>query len=470
MIKQNNNQIVAADLWARCTDSENLDKINEAIASKRIDADAGAYMKSLYIDGMQNFREMFFFLGKLLGAPKTPIFPYNPENGGIEQPAEIALIGPQGTYLVNHRFDADPIRNQFFIFQNGSSTSLSISSIVTVIVAAQKNVSRAIDKVTGKYYDDYVNDVINVSTNVLAKHANDASVRAVTEKIKTAFAKKFVTNAAEEVALIIGHGYEKVIVDLVRELDKIVPPHARLRDVYRMKMLFDIIPQARAFIDSVMDHMKDQVVSVRDKFYDLDNKRNYRDAKIIVNIGRDGEFIPLEIICQVRMFFDFEMATHKGYEKLRGVKTSTVNANQDIVQTHYNGIRQYNQLIYDCIRALVERVGWNILYSRNYMSGESLLDGFPKIQVKFYPQKIVDSIMRKIDNNVRNEIFKIKNAARKLKVEEEIGIFRYMAKFILAAAIPYAGKYEKLSGIGMEYDIFNFVMGELYRYYENDVL
>ena len=70
----------------------------------------------------------------------------------------------------------------------------------------------------------------------------------------------------------------------------------RLQDVWRVKCLFDLIPQARTFIERIQSMMPDRILSVRDCFYNMQNPRNYRDAKIIINIGTDNKnIIPMEI-------------------------------------------------------------------------------------------------------------------------------------------------------------------------------
>jgi hypothetical protein len=49
-------------------------------------------------------------------------------------------------------------------------------------------------------------------------------------------------------------------------------------------------------------------------------------------------------------------------------------------------------------------------------------------------------------------------------------VFRYVTQFILFAALPYGYKFDEIKNMGFSGKVFNFVMKELYRYYENDVL
>ena len=305
-------------------DSKNLTAINRALESGRIDEDTAQYLTALYSNSMTWLREVFYVLGKTFGAPKAPVMKYDyAKDCAIDEPIRISDINPLVPYLVNHRLDDDPMRNQFFSSSAGHKIDLSVSSIVTVIVAAQKKIERALDKITGKYYTDYVKDVANAAYNVLAAHEREASAKAIAEKIREKFSEKYISAGSETVLSIIGRGHEKIAVDLVREIDKVTPPHFRLRDVWRVKCLFDLIPQARLFIERLYKIMPDRIMSVRDNFYNMQNPRNYRDAKVIINIGPDADtIIPMEIICQVRTFFEFERQTHSAYEIARKKKNA----------------------------------------------------------------------------------------------------------------------------------------------------
>ncbi|MCL2331849.1 MAG: hypothetical protein FWC61_04915, partial [Proteobacteria bacterium] len=261
--------------------------------------------------------------------------------------------------------------------------------------------------------------------------------------------------------------HEKIAVELIRELDKIPRPQERLKDVYRLKLLFDMVPQARAFLDGLTNAVPDKIISIADNFFNTKNSRNYRDAKIILDIGTDGAVIPMEVICQVRSFYDFEKQGRKIYESLRVHKS---NNQQEIIKFHEDGIKQYNTMVCDSLAELFERVGWNILYSRAGGVRESLFDGFPRFSVRSYPPEIVESIIRKLEGNVRNEVFKIENSPRELSQAENLQIFEYMARFILASAMPYLAGDWKIQGSGTEHKLFNFVMAEIYRYHKNDSL
>lgn len=447
-------------------DRKNLLAIEKARKSGRINDEAANYLSELYTDSFIWFREVFYFLGKCFGAPKAPVMRYDYEtDSAIEEPIKISDINPLHPYIVHHRLDADPMRNQFFTSGVGHKIDLAVSSIVTVIVGAQKSIDRALDKITGKYYSSYVDDVADTVYRVIAKSQREASARAVSDKIRTKLNEKYVSTPAETVLSIIGSGHEKLAVELVRELDKIKRPRMRLQDVWRVKCLFDLIPQARTFIERVQAMMPDRILSIKDKFYDMENPRNYRDAKLIIDIGKDGRVVPLEIICQVRMFFEFEKKTHGNYEITRKDKTGKVeNKRKAIGCLHEDGIKEYNLMICQCLEDLFERVGWNILYSRD--NGVSMFDGFPKPCTLYYPPKILDIIIDKLDNAIENEVFHVTNAPAKLTQAQESEIFRFMARFILIAAMPYVNVDWEVPSDTMAGKLFNFVMTEIQRYYK----
>lgn len=461
-IRHELSDATAADLEWRGKDAKNIEVIRRAFADGRIDPDSRDYLESLYGDGMRWQREMFHMLGKYLGAPKTQVFRYNLAKGRIRDlPVKITGINPGHSYLVHHRFDADPMRNQFFRFDASHEVELSVSSIVTVIVGAQKNVARAIEKITtGRYYDNFTNEVAETAARVLG-------ARGVAKEIKKRFAEKYITNAAAEVPRIIGPGHGKAAAKLARELDRIKRPQHRLQDVYRVKCLFDMVPQVRAFIDGIVATMPDRVLMTQDTFSDASHSRNYRSAKIILNIGAGGKVVPLEIMCLVRTFFDFERQSHDIYSSERSKKPSDRNyARTGIIELHESGIREYNLIVHDCTRQLFDRIGWNILYSRGEMS-DTLFDGFPRVGTKPYPDEAVEAILDKLKTKVKRGTFKIDDAPRKLSPHEEQEIFGYMAKFILASALPYAVKAWKIKDDDIETRLFNFIMAELFRYYKN---
>ena len=422
-------------------DEQNLSYINDALKSGRIDDAAHKYLTDLYTDSMGFFREVFLYIGKCFGAPKAAVQVYDyAKDRAIDKPITILDINPLEPYLVNHRLDADPMRNQFFVSTAGHKIDLAVSSIVTVIVGAQKNVSRAVDKITGKYYKDYVNEVAQTAYNVIAKTEPVAAAQAVHDKIQEKFSKTFITDASSTVLGIIGSGHQKIAANLVRALDKIRTPYARLEDVWRIKCLFDLVPQARTFIERICNMWPDKIIAVRDKFFDITNPRGYRDAKLILNIGTKDKIIPMEIICQVRTFFEFEHQTHGAYEKARkgeSKKPKTVESVSNHTENlHIEGVKKYNLVICHCVEGLFDRIGWNILYSDG--NEDMLFEGFPKIATVYYPQKITDIIMRKVDNAVENEVFFVQDAPVQLTKDQEIRIFRWMARFILVTAMPYS--------------------------------
>ena len=448
-------------------DSKNLSTVDRALESGRIDENTAQYLTALYSDSMTWLREMFYVLGKTFGAPKAPVMKYDyAKDCAIDEPIRISDINPLSPYLVNHRLDDDPMRNQFFSSSAGHKIDLSVSSIVTVIVAAQKKIERALDKITGKYYSDYVNDVANAAYNVLVAHEREASAKAIAEKIREKFSEKYISTGSETVLSIIGRGHEKIAVDLVREIDKVIPPHFRLQDVWRVKCLFDLIPQARLFIERLYKIMPDRIVSVRDNFYNMQNPRNYRDAKVIINIGPDADtIIPMEIICQVRTFFEFERQTHGAYEVARKKKsTKSDSIEEKLANFMEDGVKSYNRMICNCLEDLFERVGWNILYSHN--NNISIFEGFPKECTLYYPPRVLDNILEKLDDAIENEVFHVENAPVKLSKHQESSIFHFMARFILVSAMPYMQRDWAVPATSQAGKLFNFVMNEVQRYYK----
>ena len=454
----------------RLHDDKNLEYLNDALKSGRIDKAAYEYLTNIYSDSMDWFREVFLYIGKCFGAPKAAVHVYDyDKDAAVDTPITIPDINPLEPYLVNHRLDGDPMRNQFFVSTQGHKIDLAVSSIVTVIVGAQKSVSRAVTKITDKYYKDYVNEVAQTAYNVIAKTEPLAAAQAVHDKIVDTFNKTFITDASAAVLGIIGSGHQKIAANLVRALDKIRTPYARLQDVWRIKCLFDLVPQARTFIERICNMWPDKIIAVKDKFFDITNPRGYRDAKLILNIGYGDKVVPMEIICQVRTFFEFEHQTHTAYEKARAkdnkkqVKTvASVSAFTE--NLHVEGVKKYNLMICDCVASLFDRIGWNVLYSDG--DGDMLLDGFPKISTVYYPQKMIDIIMRKVDTAVENEVFVVQDAPAKLTRDQEIRIFRWMARFILVAAMPYSHNDWKINTDTMAGKFFEFIMKELQRYYK----
>ncbi|MBN1325220.1 MAG: hypothetical protein JW974_03310 [Alphaproteobacteria bacterium] len=446
------------------SDKSNLEIITQAEKQGKINAEAREYLKEMYSESMHWFLEVFHILGKCFGAPKAAVMQYDYESGvAIDQPMKIADINPLSAYMVYHRLDADPMRNQFFSINKGHKVDLYVSSIVSVIVGAQKNIERSLEKITGKYYNDYVEEVVKTAENIISSNSREASGRAIAEKIRTKFSEKFITNSSETVLGIIGCGNEKISVDLVRELDKIEKPHLRLKDVWRVKCLFDLISQARVFMERIYELAPDKIIAVKDKFYDIKNPRNYRDAKIILNIGTKDNVIPLEVICQVRTLFEFDRKNHEEYKIARkGKSAKKENIEKNMAEVMENGIREYNLMIYHCLEDIFERVGWNILYNRD--RGASLFDGFPRFSKQYYSQKIIDVILEKLDNAVENEVFHVEDAPRKLSQAEELEIFRWMTKFILISAMPYMNGNSEMPNENVSGRLFNFVMKELQRY------
>lgn len=449
-------------------DRKNLDAIEAARAAGRINDEAATYLSRLYSDSLKWYREVFYFLGKCFGAPKAPVTRYNyATDSAIDEPLRIADIHPLSPYIVHHRLDADPMRNQFFSSEAGHKIDLAVSSIVTVIVGAQKNIDRALDKIVGKYYAMYVDEVANTVHDVIAAHEREASANAIAKKIRAKLSERYISTPSETVLSIIGSGHEQIAVELVRALDKIQPPRLRLQDVWRVKCLFDLIPQARTFIERVRAMMPERILSVRDNFYDMDNPRNYRDAKLIIDIGKDGFVVPMEIICQVRTFFEYERKTHEHYEVARkkACKTSQ-NIERRLADFMEGGAKEYNLMICDCLESLFDRVGWNILYGQG--NNVMLFEGFPKKCTLYYPPRVVERIMGKLEDAIENEVFHITDAPTKLTQAQESEIFRFMANFVLVAAMPYGHRGWSVPVDTLSGRLFNFVMTEVQRYYKKD--
>ena len=150
------------------------------------------------------FREVFYFLGKCFGAPKAPVMRYDyATDSAIDKPIRISDINPLSQYLVHHRLDMDPMRNQFFTSGAGHKIDLAVSSIVTVIVGSQKNVERALEKVTGKYYTAYVDDVCDTVYRVISAHDREKSAVAVADKVRKKLTEQYISTPAETVLSII---------------------------------------------------------------------------------------------------------------------------------------------------------------------------------------------------------------------------------------------------------------------------
>ncbi len=453
----------------RLSDEKNLAVIADVYKSGRIDETTRDYLNNLYSNSMDTCRDLFLHIGQCFGAPKAAVKPYDYATDSIiDKIITISDINPLSVYLVNHRFDMDPMRNQFFTSPNGHNIDLAVSSIVTVIVAAQKKIERALDKITGKYYDKYINEVLETVHKSLLKTELAGNAQKILDNIHEEFTNNFITDAASTVLQIINSKNRKIDADLVRALDKICPPYAKLRDVWRVKCLFDLVPQARTFIERMTEMWPGKILLKRDSFFDIQNPRGYRDAKIVLDIGHDGKVIPMEIVCQVRTFFEFEHKTHVAYENVR-TDNVTTSKTADVLDTrtenmHIAGVKKYNAMILECLETLFDRIGWNILYSSG--NDDMLFEGFPRISTVYHPQKITDAIYSKVTRAVENEVFFVPNAPAELTRDQEIQIFRWMAKFLLVAAMPYTYANWSVPSDTMPGKFFKFIMKELQRYYK----
>ena len=121
-------------------------------------------------------------------------------------------------------------------------------------------------------------------------------------------------------------------------------------------------------------------------------------------------------------------------------------------------------MICDCLEDLFDRVGWNILYERGL--GMSLFEGFPRKCTMYYPQKMLDIIMDKLDNAIENEVFHLTTSPAKLTEVQESEIFHFMARFILVAAMPYGKRTWSAPTNTMAGKLINLVMQEVQSYYK----
>ena len=84
----------------------------------------------------------------------------------------------------------------------------------------------------------------------------------------------------------------------------------------------------------------------------------------------------------------------------------------------------------------------------------------------YYPQKMVDTIMDKLDSATENEVFHVTDAPAKLTQAQESKIFRWMTRFILVSAMPYLSARWDVPADTLSGRLFNFVMKEVQRYYK----
>ena len=176
----------------------------------------------------------------------------------------------------------------------------------------------------------------------------------------------------------------------------------------------------------------------------------------------------MEIICQVRTFFEYEHKTHLAYENVR-IDDNNDSKTIDMLDTrtesmHIEGVKKYNEMILDCLESLFDRIGWNILYGKG--DDTLLFEGFPRMSIIYHPQKVSDAIFAKVSRAVENEIFFVPNAPAKLTKEQQILIFRWKAKFVLVSALPYTYPNWSVPSDNMPGKFFKFIMKELQRYYK----
>jgi hypothetical protein len=440
-------------------DQQNLAAINRALESNRINQEAADYLTVLYTDGMGRFSDLFNALGDCLGSPKTSVSIYR-KGHLINERIKIHDINPTAAYMVHHRFDHDPMRNQFFK-RNEDEVEISASSIVSVIVGAQKTIERSLEKLIDEKYQDYIEEVKKtVQRVIIANTGIKPFANAVAGQIRLKFGQQFITDTLSVILEVVDHVSEHIVKDkkksahkqqviallndktrfrkvtgnLIVELDKIVKPHLRLRDVWRVKCLFEMVPQARAFIDHIKEIMPDRVMDVCDTFSKPNNERGYRDVKMFLNIARKEEkyAIPVEFLCQIRTFFRCEKSSHYNFEQIRNGQDESA---QDITQAmsiwHAKGVREYNQTICGYAGDLFERITWNVLFNRK------MDQGLPELKIPaVYSISTVKAVLRKLDHAVKNKEVALPEMPLELTAYQEGQILRYMAKFILVSAIP----------------------------------
>ena len=125
------NPVPDVDILTADRDRHNIEFITKMCNDGRINDETAGYMRRLYSDGMTCSRDVFHVLGKCFGAPKAPVTEYDPATDlSVDKPIKIVDINPLCSYLVNHRLDADPMRNQFFTMGVSHKIDLSVSSIV----------------------------------------------------------------------------------------------------------------------------------------------------------------------------------------------------------------------------------------------------------------------------------------------------------------------------------------------------
>ena len=112
-------------------DEKNLAIIQDAFDDGRIDNATREYLVNLYTDSMDWFREVFLYIGKCFGAPKAAVHAYDyASDTAINTPITISDINPMEPYLVNHRLDEDPMRNQFFVSTCGHQIDLAVITTI----------------------------------------------------------------------------------------------------------------------------------------------------------------------------------------------------------------------------------------------------------------------------------------------------------------------------------------------------
>ena len=455
--------------FTKIRDVENLKKIRAAAEDGLIDEPASLHLEAIYYDSMSKLRCIFVFLGHAFGTPKTPVYRFDIKtNSSTSDFVAIKDIGPHESYIVHHRFKDSGMMGQFFV-QVGFRVRYFVSVGVTLIIAPQKSVDRSITKVIGKYYDQYVDDVLCMVSKILEKHSLDdeCAERRLLNKISANLHKKFTSDPVPIVRNAIGSTIPAPVADdIIHKLSEVSTPQDRLFDVYRLTALFDTVPQIIEFAEMVQNMLPDYVVLFKNGYHDLNNQRDYRAAKIIIKphgklSDQNGDF-PLEIQCHVRAFYDVWVKTHDGYEIIR--KDSSAS-NEEVRIIHEAGIREYNEMICRTVSSLIARIGWNVLYGLD----NGFLAGFPQVGKLPYKDSVVDAISAKVKSAAENSIFTIPNTPRELTLAEIEHVYDYLTRYILFAALPYSVRFFEVeqSSDSPGPKLFNFVLHELHRHHKN---
>ncbi|MCL1785863.1 MAG: hypothetical protein FWG39_01775 [Alphaproteobacteria bacterium] len=469
-------KVVEKDIAAH--DEQNLQKIKDALDSGRINEEAAEYLSAVYANSKKRCRDFFIALEEYLGEPTAEVRVYDYETAGpVGAPVRLSDVSPLNAYVTQYQFDGDPMRNLFSKrdYKN-SKTEMLVSSMVDVIIGKQKSVDRVLEKLTGKRYKEYSREVLRCSKSVIKSSIGIQSLTDCTvAQIELKFKNKFITDAYATVSEVIDHVYEqmtesqednktslgfevndlvmdfinnkekrrKMLGDLATELKLITKPHLRLRDVWRAKCLFDMVPQARAFAQYLQTFNRTEEFSDTFNNKDYHGGRNYRDIKFFMNLDPVGRKNPIEIICQVRTFFNAEKNSHGDFEQLRCGTTQECDANQckqnlaKVSAMHECWIRRYNQKICNYTGLLFNHIWWKIPCDQeSYSNLKSPLEGFPELGPMGCEFEEENAVIRKVNKAIKDKKLTILEPGDgKMGQLYQTEVLHYMTRFILSSVI-----------------------------------